>query len=313
MNARALAVIVCYNPERAALEQTLTSLQAQSVETVIIDNASDNVDQIRTTVEHYSNTKIESLGQNFGLAYAHNRGIDIAKKGDFSHVLLLDQDSVPLAAMVDRLMQVSLEQSKANKVSAVGARYLNPSDNSNSFFVRFGALKFQRHYCAQENSIEEGDEQAERSVEADFLISSGSLISLEALAEIGPMDQDLFIDHVDTEWFLRAKSKDYKAYGVCNALMRHALGEQTHQIKLAGRQRNVPQHKPFRYYYIFRNSIALYKRGYASTLWKWNDLQRLGFIFVMYGFIKSPRLMNLTMMTKGVWHGLIGKLGKFDE
>ena len=312
MNVRTLAVIVSYNPERVALEQSLASLQKQSVDCVIVDNASNNVDDIQAVSDSFSNTQIELLEKNRGLAYAHNQGIEIAKKNGFSHVLLLDQDSVPLPDMVGRLVTAYLQKSSTNKVSAVGARYLNPSNGNDSFFVRFGTLKFQRHYCQQAN---DGGQHSnnERSVEADFLISSGSLISLEALTEIGQMDEDLFIDHVDTEWFLRAKSMDYKAYGVCNALMQHALGEQSHQINLGGRQRNVPQHKPFRYYYIFRNSIALYKRGYASNLWKWNDLQRLSFIFVLYGFVKPPRLANLSMMLKGIWHGLIGKLGKLDD
>jgi hypothetical protein len=36
-------------------------------------------------------------------------------------------------------------------------------------------------------------------VPVDFLISSGSLISLAALADIGPFDESLFIEHVGTE------------------------------------------------------------------------------------------------------------------
>ena len=39
-----------------------------------------------------------------------------------------------------------------------------------------------------------------------MLISSGCLIPLSAIDTIGEMDEELFIDHVDTDWFLRAKS-----------------------------------------------------------------------------------------------------------
>jgi rhamnosyltransferase len=149
-------------------------------------------------------------------------------------------------------------------------------------------------------------------VPADFLISSGTLFNLDAIDKVGQMDESLFIDHVDTEWFLRARSLGMRAYGVCDAVMQHGLGEQTHRITL-GRQRNVPQHKPFRYYYIFRNSVALYRRGYASALWKWNDLQRLIMIAVMFGAWKSPRWQNLKMMGKGIWHGLRGVTGPLAE
>jgi rhamnosyltransferase len=140
------------------------------------------------------------------------------------------------------------------------------------------------------------------------------LIALSAIDDIGLMDEGLFIDHVDTEWFLRAKSKGYQAFGVCGAVMQHGLGEQTHQVSLLtargrGRQRNVPQHKPFRYYYIFRNSILLYKRNYASGLWKWNDSQRLLMIAVMFGVFKAPRWKNLKMMYKGLIDGAKGVSG----
>jgi len=302
MDARVLAVIVCYNPKKAALERTLVALQNQAVDVVVVDNASSNASEILALLGDYSSARFKGLECNEGLGYAHNQGIEIAKQTGYSHVLLLDQDSEPLPNMVSQLVQASIARSKTTKVSAVGARYINADNHSDSFFVRFGWVKFRRHYCLNRDCVE-----------ADFLISSGSLFSLQALEDIGLMEQELFIDHVDTEWFLRAKNMGYKAYGVCSSVMRHGLGEQTHQVNLGGRQRNVPQHKPFRYYYIFRNSIALYKRGYASNLWKWNDLQRLGLIFIMYGFVKSPRLANLSMMLKGSWHGLIGKSGKLDD
>lgn len=307
MPARVLAVVVSYNPEVKPLAVALAATAAQVEQTVVVDNASSNRDQILDLIaelnQHTDDLSPVSLlaqSQNIGLGAAHNVGISYAQTHGFSHVLLLDQDSVPLKGMVQNLLAALEENSLQRKVSAVGATYLNADNGSESFFVRFGALKFRRQYCA--------DRDASGCVEADFLISSGSLFSLATLNDIGGMDESLFIDHVDTEWFLRARSKGYIALGVCDAIMQHGLGEQTHRITI-GRQRNVPQHKPFRYYYIFRNSVLLYKRGYASALWKWNDCQRLVLIALMFGLWKSPRRDNLKMMLRGVWHGLRGVSG----
>ena len=311
MPNRVLAVIVSYNPELESLAASITGLLAQC-DVLVVDNASLNQDQVKqhcerlSVDEHSSSAKIYDLSyvglpHNMGLGVAHNQGIAKAQTQGCDYVLLLDQDTQLTTNCLEILLSAHQRKTAAgNKISAVGASYAH-GEQKESVYIRFGALKFSRH----------GAEEQDRDgcVATDFLISSGSLISTQALQQIGNMDEDLFIDHVDTEWFLRARAKGYQAYGVPGAKMRHSLGETSHVVSLNGRQRNVPQHKPFRYYYIFRNSILLYRRSYISALWKWNDIQRLFMIFAMFGILKAPRKKNLSMMFKGIWHGLAGKKG----
>lgn len=307
MNRRVLAIIVCHNPQPEALTVLLKALLNQGVSAVLVDNASLNQTELERVVNQAGDDfQLTRMEHNVGLGAAHNIGAKIARQGGYDYILLLDQDSVPLKGMVANLLDAHETKSKDHKVSAVGATYLNADNGAESFFVRFGWLKFSREFCAKRDS--------HGCIEADFLISSGSLIALDTLRFIGDMEEALFIDHVDTEWFLRARAKGHRAYGVCDAVMQHGLGEKTHQVNLGlgkrGRQRNVPQHKPFRYYYIFRNSILLYKRGYASALWKWNDIQRLLMIAIMFGLFKAPRAENAKMMWHGLMDGLRGKTGK---
>lgn len=321
MVTRVLAIVVSYNPDVAALERSVEAVVKDGFSVLIVDNASTNIDAIRSSVQMLlagSQTKLgvesssgfettidlSEQASNLGLGAAHNIGIEYARAHEYSHILLLDQDSIPLDGMVENLVTAYQLKSEQQKVSSVGSTYLNADNGSESFFVRFGRLKFQRHYCAERDSS--------GCVEADFLISSGSLIALDVVSDVGLMDEGLFIDHVDTEWFLRARRKGYKAFGVCNAVMQHGLGEQTHRVSLGGRQRNVPQHKPFRYYYIFRNSVLLYKRNYTSGLWKWNDAQRLAMIMLMFGIFKAPRIENLSAMFRGIRDGWRGVTGAVD-
>ncbi|MFT5135368.1 MAG: rhamnosyltransferase [Arenicella sp.] len=314
MSDRVLAIIVCHNPQIDSLAVALRTVVKQVAATLVVDNASANVAEIEQLLgvlnaeQPSFSASLLKQTNNLGLGAAHNLGFQFARTHGLNHCLILDQDSVPMDGMVANLLLAAKSKlaGKAVKLSAVGATYLNADNGTESFFIRFGALKFRRQYCAERDS--------DSCIEADFLISSGCLIALSAIDDIGLMDEGLFIDHVDTEWFLRAKSKGYQAFGVCNAVMQHGLGEQTHQISLPtargrGRLRNVPQHKPFRYYYIFRNSIVLYKRSYASSLWKWNDSQRLLMIAVMFGAFKTPRWKNLKMMYKGVVDGIKGVSG----
>lgn len=305
MSKRVLAIVVSYNPDLSVLSRALEALVTEDCKVLLVDNASTNSNEIKQLCNSLHGVAFKGLPENLGLGTAHNIGIHHARDNAFDYVLILDQDSIPMDGMVEQLLIAHQSKSRQHRVSAVGVTYLNADNGAESFFVQFGLLKFKRQYCGQRDD--------DACVPADFLISSGSLISCAALAEIGEMDETLFIDHIDTEWFLRARAKGYQAYGVCEARMQHGLGENTHRVSLGGRQRNVPQHKPFRYYYIFRNSVLLYRRAYMSKLWKWNDVQRLGMIGIMFGMLKSPRAKNLSMMVRGIRDGLRGVTGPMSD
>ena len=184
------------------------------------------------------------------------------------------------------------------KISAVGPRYRDEAADCLSDFVKFTWLGFGRLTCRAFESF----------VPADFLISSGALFSMDTLCSVGEMDGSLFIDHVDTEWFLRAKSMGYQAIGACRAVMLHNLGERRRRLWML-RWRTVPTHAPFRYYYIFRNSILLLRRDYVDNGWRRCELMRLMKLFVMFGIFVSPRIKHLRIMALGVRGGLLGHHG----
>ena len=215
-------------------------------------------------------------------------------------VLLLDQDSLPRDDMVANLDQALNDQRQLGiRVAAVGARYLGTDVGHPSYFVQFGRLRFSRCYC--------GAHQTEL-IPADMLISSGTLFSREALETVGLMDADLFIDHLDTEWFLRAQAAHWKSFGVCTALMDHGLGERTARFWL-GRWRYLPVHQPFRYYYIYRNSVLLWRRAYPSQRWKLTDMLRLTKMFFVFGLFVGNRIKNFQMMIRGLRDGFRGRAG----
>lgn len=85
------------------------------------------------------------------------------------------------------------------------------------------------------------------------------------------MDEQLSIDHVDTDWFLRANAQGLLSHGVCDAVMVHGLGEATYRVWF-GPWHFVPKHKPFKYYYIYRHSLLLNRRPYAPVKRIINDV-----------------------------------------
>ena len=290
-----------FNPDLSVLREQLSRTAPQVEQVIVVDNGSSAADSIRVLVEEFAKTHWFSLGENRGLGYAHNLGIGKALEEGAESVLILDQDTLPEADMVSVLAETLVSSSALDsRVAAVGARYVGAQSSHPSFFVQFRRFRFKKCFC-----VEGGARQV---IPADVLISSGALFSASALREIGTMDEGLFIDHVDTEWFLRAHHRGWRSYGVCDAVMRHSLGERTFRVWL-GRWRYLPIHKPFRYYYIYRNSVLLYRRSYPTIRWKQTDILRLLMMFVMFALFAGERVQNLKMMCLGIKHGVRGNDG----
>jgi rhamnosyltransferase len=298
------SVIVTYNADPNALQKLLDRISPQVNRIVVIDNASSNAPVIDQTVQSIGHARIILCPTNFGLGHAHNLGIRACRDEGIDMVLLLDQDSLPHDNMVETLT-IAFDQLNEidGKVAAVGARYTGSRTGHLSFFVQFEHFRFRKCFC--------NNEEANQTIPADMLISSGCLMPLSAIDAVGEMDEGLFIDHIDTDWFLRAKSLGWRSYGVCGALMEHTLGEQTLRTWW-GRWRYLPVHMPFRYYYIYRNSLLLYQRAYPDKRWKQADIIRLAMMLLIFSLFSNRRFSNLRMMVRGIKDGISGKTGPLE-
>jgi len=68
-------------------------------------------------------------------------------------------------------------------------------------------------------------------------------------------------------------------------------------------------HKPFRLYFIMRNRVLLYARGYTPRVWIAQDIPRLLLKLVGNGLFLAPRWVRLRFMLKGLWDGVRGVTG----
>jgi len=296
------AIVVTYKPDLSMLHMLVSALTTQ-VDYILIVNNGPATDEICSSAGILSNVyKVIVLGFNSGIAYAFNEGIKEAKLLKVSFVMLFDQDSIPSDNMVSKLVKAWKELSCTGlQVAAVGPVFQDLRSGRRSSFVRFAWFGFELIAC-----------ETMPYIECDFLISSGSFYSMQVFDDIGCMDAKLFIDRVDTEWFLRARSLGYKAWGVCDAFMRHSIGDETKRIWYR-RWRNVYLHRPFRYYYIFRNSTMLYKRGYAPAIWISGDMVRLVQLIFFLVLFSNDRVQCLRMIFKGIVDGLNGRGGNLSH
>lgn len=298
MNPKTAAVIVTYHPDRHKLTNLVRKSAAQLEQVLVVDNGSPT--PIEAWLEGIGpNVALIELGDNLGIARAQNIGIDRARTLGLDYVVLFDQDSDPEPDTLPNLINALTGLLKQHKqVACVGPRYVDKRQNNPTPFIRVEGLSLVRTSCNSQADI----------VPVDHLIASGSVIPLQTLEVVGEMKEELFIDYVDLEWCERAKFMGYQTYGVCAAKMEHTLGDDP--ISFLGTA--YPARSPLRHYYMFRNAVWMYRQSYVRWNWKVVDGLRLLRKYVFYTLFAKPRHVHFWMMTKGVWHGLIGKMGRYQ-
>lgn len=295
------AVVITYRPDLTVLEQVVRSVLPQVGRLLVFDNATTDpaLDRYLDQADGISFVVMRSPA-NVGLGAAMNRAADYAKQQGFRFLLLLDQDSLPAPDMVATLKAALEHLQRAEPVAAVGPQFRDRRSGYVAPFVRVGFPFSQK--------LPGGPGQR---VGCDFLISSGTLLPLEALATVGGMDESLFIDNVDLEWCFRARHHGMALYGICDARMSHSIGDSLRpsRFKRAG----IMVHQPLRLYYIMRNRVLLYGRKETPIAWIAQDIPRLILKFFGTAACIAPRRAYLRAMTRGLYDGVRGAAGPLQR
>jgi rhamnosyltransferase len=297
------AVIVTYNPDLHVLNRLVDKCITQADAVVIVDNG--NGTGIKPWLEQKAQVKLVllTMGENHGVAAAQNAGIAWARMHGASYVLLFDQDSTPEENLAARLQSALITLEKTNeKIAAVGPRYLDSRWNKEESFSPFSRFQHGRIAACHPPT-------GSAYVSVDFLISSGSLISMKALDAVGNMDEKLFIDYVDVEWCARAKAKGWNLYGVWDVVMEHDLGDDRAQAL----GRSIAIRNPNRHYYALRNAAWLCVHSPLPCSWKLAiALQGMG-KFIAYSVFMPKPIEHVRFMSKGLWHGLTRQMGRLPD
>lgn len=302
---KVVAIVVAYYPVLEAMNDLLLATYTQVDSVVLVDNTPQPEIGLRSQYQESDQLHIISLRDNMGIAYAHNIGIEWAHKQGADYVLLLDQDSVPNPDMVKKLLaNLQCNEAVNLNVAAAGPAYEDPRTGIKSYFMvsKYGIpYRFKPKNNTESTSL----------LSVQFLISSGSLIPLKALIDLGGKRSHYFIDHVDTEWCLRARAKGYILLGNQNALMHHSLGDEVKRIWLFY-MRSVAYHCPLRDYYMFRNTLLLLQDVKMSIVFQVFLLLRLLQFASYFLIFARHRRERLRCMILGLRHGIQRISGRFD-
>lgn len=264
-NAGSCAVVVTYNPDVTALLNLLSQLNKET-DFIVIDNGSGHIAELTTSIAAYKRCKnLIGLESNEGLAKALNRGIAWAQSNRYNYVFLFDQDSSLCDLFIARMIEAHKRASRHSQkgIAAIGPRIINPQTMRQTPFKLFSKIIWRSDRLFAD---------IEQHYIADFLVTSGSLLALEFLQEVGAMKESYFIDNIDLEWCFRAKSLGFDLLGTDAAVLYHAIGERSsNPLVKAGL---IAQHNPSRTYYSSRNRVHLYGAKYSPLGWKLRDMIR---------------------------------------
>ena len=305
-----IAVVVAYEPEVTTFLPLLEQLDVQVAEVVIVDNsaATDNrvIECLPASLLKSGRFSVIRLGGNFGIGTALNVGIDEALRRRAGFLLLSDQDSLPTESMVENLCRSYADlTAQGVTVGAVGPTF---TDLHTSLTYPFQAQLPGKFFYGHKAATAESPH-----VEALTLITSGTLIPTDVIRNVGTMREDFFIDHVDIEWCHRARSLGYSLFGTGWATMYQRMGEAQLRVWYL-RWRYESEYGPIRIYYRLRNFVALWKLDFVDLRWKVRSTWYwLGIIYAHMFFAKKKNAEHFIMAAKGVWHGLINRMGPYRK
>lgn len=285
------AVVVTYRPDAAILEH-VRRISEQVREIIVVDNATEGV--AAEWIDVLAKTPGVFLIRNranLGIAAALNIGIRHALPSGFSWIATFDQDTGIPENYFKRLLGV----------------YETCPDRQNAGMVVPGGWT---EAGAPEKQNASGVPEWSFAVGA---ITSGSLIKAEIFGATGFYDETLFIDYVDTDFCLRAQKCGFKILSVSSVSLEHELGQrQTRNV--FGFQISFRIHTAWRYYYIIRNRLLLYRRYWrVAPGWLLHDLRwlilELGRIFLL----EDGRKPKIRAVLQGIKDGLRNKAGRHPD
>lgn len=220
---RILAFIITYHPDERLLKENLHAFKEHVDSIVVWDNTPGGSNLVQNIVETELKTALyvtESL--NKGISYALNWAWRYAQDNEFDYLLTMDQDSV--WQNFGRFLRHVLS---AQAPRGIFGPKLWTDKLSSEIFER-----------------------------TDYVITSGMLVAIDILNRIGGYRSDFFVDGIDLEFCLRAKTHGIYTYRLSNCLLRQRFGTPK-TITLFGHDNHTANYAPRRLREILRTHVLI--------------------------------------------------------
>ena len=284
------AVLVAYFPD-VEFSTRLRVVLPQVGALVVIDNTPEGSASWITLLPDDERARISVIENrsNLGVAAALNQGLNHANQTGCRWLLTLDQDTQCFPDIVDTLRSIAV--SSHPKPAIVGGNYFD--------------AKRDRH------DVPVGD--GSKCLDRKTVITSGCLVDTAFALAIGGFREDYFIDQLDHEFCLRARSKGGRVVVSRKPVMEHSVGGATGpRVPILGTM--LPDHPPLRKYYITRNTIVT-----IADFWSqepgWCLRRSARLLIGLFGMatIEDHRLAKVLAFILGAKDGIQRRMGPCDR
>lgn len=290
------AVMVTFRPGSEVCGH-IRALAAQAGRVVVIDNSDRRHSVCLACAD---NVQLVAYAANRGLAVALNDGVDRLFAAGCDRVFLFDQDSLVPADFVAKMCEFQARREHRDGLHLYAPDFVDINAGTHARFARLGKLTYQSVECAS---------AAGGELETNFAITSGTLLTPAVWQQVGRFRDDYFIDHIDTEYCLRAACMGIGVRINCAAVLRHAIGRRSvHRV--LGLTIKPNHHSALRRYYMTRNGLRT-MLDYASRrpAFVWLMAARLVHECLAVMLFESGRRTKLRAMGRGTLDALAGRMG----
>ncbi|KVC89270.1 rhamnosyltransferase [Burkholderia ubonensis] len=292
------ALVILYHPTDAQLA-SLDALRRASDALLVVDNSPQPDARAREACAR-DGIALLHHGNRGGIAGAFNAGLAALFRERVDAVALFDQDSTAPDTYFPAMRDVCA--GLAPRAFLAGPRIFD--ENARSFLPELST----NGITLRRLNIEPGAAMQRCA----FLISSGCVVSRDAYDTLGPFDETLFIDHVDTEYCFRALARNVPLYVVPSLVLTHRIGAKRRHA-LGPFAMTSMNHPWQRRYYSARNAVQLgIQYGLRFPVAIVPNLLTLWQI-VQIALVERDKRAKLGGIALGIVDGLFGRFGPLER
>lgn len=269
-----VSITVTYNPnlEDGRLIEQIKNLHENLYKIIIVDNASDNFDELSDNLFPFSDKIIYLRSkENLGIAGGMNLGIrEFLRYTNAEWAIFLDQDTIIDNKNLKKMYE-EIESIKEEHLDVIGLNYWR---------VRFSNKKLRNTKGIKRTSE---------------IITSGTIVRRSVLRRI-QLDESLFMYFVDTDFCKRVRHNGFNILLLREATMDHQEGK-----------RRLKYGKEF--YFVEMGSLYLIARNGILMLKRFGDFKAVLFsmltLYMNIIAISRP-FMNISYFFRGIITGIKG-------
>lgn len=266
-------IVVLYFPTEKHVNNLL-ALEHKGMKLCLVDNTPNENENnklfLKRDISYIDNRNIG------GIAGAFNKGFSYLSKQGCAKVFTFDQDSI----IPTNFFEEMLIFAKINNARITCPNFFDINAKTFGKFVKLTQFGYQ----------ETSDNKTH------FCISSGMLIDTAIFDSLGGFDEDLIIDHVDTDFAFKALVNNEKIFFAKDIVLEHQIGERE-KHKFLGVTLKPNHHNKLRKYYISRNgtylSFKYFKQYKGYFVLNFNRLIHEILCVILYEKNKLPKILSI--------------------